>query len=76
MAKAAANDIKRVTQELGGKSANIILDDADLGSSLLSALAVCFHAGQGCALNTRLLVPREKQAKVEELEANIKELGT
>jgi aldehyde dehydrogenase (NAD+) len=44
-----------------------VLDDADLGSSLLSALAVCFHAGQGCALNTRLLVPRERQSEVEEL---------
>ncbi len=66
MARAAQN-VTKVFLELGGKSANIILDDADLGSSLLSALAVCFHAGQGCALNTRLLVPRERQAEVEEL---------
>ena len=66
MARAATN-VTRVFLELGGKSANIILDDADLGNSLLSALAVCFHAGQGCALNTRLLVPRSKQAEVEEL---------
>ena len=63
----ASGTVKKVFLELGGKSANIILDDADLGSSLLSALAVCFHAGQGCALNTRLLVPRDKQAEVEEL---------
>ena len=63
----AAQTVKKVFLELGGKSANIILDDADLGSSLLSALAVCFHAGQGCALNTRLLIPREKQGEVEEL---------
>ena len=63
----AAKTVKKVFLELGGKSANIILDDADLGGSLLSALAVCFHAGQGCALNTRLLVPRGKQAEVEEL---------
>ena len=63
----ASGTVKKVFLELGGKSANIILDDADLGASLLSALAVCFHAGQGCALNTRLLVPREKQAEVEEL---------
>lgn len=63
----ASETVKKVFLELGGKSANIILDDADLGSSLLSALAVCFHAGQGCALNTRLLVPRAKQAEVEEL---------
>ena len=63
----AAQTVKKVFLELGGKSANIVLDDADLGSSLLSALAVCFHAGQGCALNTRLLVPRERQPEVEDL---------
>ena len=63
----AAETVKKVFLELGGKSANIVLDDADLSASLLSALAVCFHAGQGCALNTRLLSPREKQAEVEEL---------
>ncbi len=63
----ASSTVKKVFLELGGKSANIILDDADLSGSLLSSLAVCFHAGQGCALNTRLLVPRAKQAEVEEL---------
>ena len=63
----AAQTVKRVFLELGGKSANIILDDADLESSLLSSLAVCFHAGQGCALNTRLLIPRARAAEVEEL---------
>lgn len=66
MARASVT-VKKVFLELGGKSANIILDDADLGSSLLSTLAVCFHAGQGCALNTRLLIPKSKQAEVEEL---------
>ncbi len=63
----AAQGVKKVFLELGGKSANIILDDADLGSSLLTALAVCFHAGQGCAIHTRLLIPRARQAEVEEL---------
>jgi len=63
----AAQTVKKVFLELGGKSANIILDDADLGSSLLSCLAVCFHAGQGCAIHTRLLVPRSRQADVEAL---------
>ena len=66
MASAAAT-VKKVFLELGGKSANIMLDDADLGVSLLSCLAVCFHAGQGCALNTRLLIPAQRQAEVEEL---------
>ncbi len=63
----AAQTVKKVFLELGGKSANIMLDDADLGASLLSCLAVCFHAGQGCALNTRLLIPRARQAEVEAL---------
>ncbi len=63
----AAETVKKVFLELGGKSANIILDDADLNSSLLSTLAVCFHAGQGCALNTRLLIPGSMQTDVEEL---------
>jgi aldehyde dehydrogenase (NAD+) len=63
----AGETVKKVFLELGGKSANIILDDADLNASLLSALAVCFHAGQGCALHTRLLIPRSKQPEVEQL---------
>ncbi len=63
----AARQVKKVFLELGGKSANIILDDADLGSSLLTALGVCFHSGQGCAIQTRLLIPRDKQPEVEEL---------
>ncbi len=63
----AAQTVKKVFLELGGKSANIMLDDADLGQSLLSALGVCFHAGQGCALHTRLLVPRTRQAEAEEM---------
>ena len=54
----AAQTVKKVFLELGGKSANIMLDDADLGQSLLSCLAVCFHAGQGCAIHTRLLIQR------------------
>lgn len=63
----AAKTVKKVFLELGGKSANIMLDDADLSQSLLSCLGVCFHAGQGCSINTRLLVPRAKQAETEEL---------
>jgi len=66
MARASAT-VKKVFLELGGKSANILLDDADFGSALLSALAVCFHAGQGCAIATRLLVPKNRQAEVEEM---------
>ncbi|BBZ01710.1 aldehyde dehydrogenase [Mycolicibacterium chitae] len=52
-----AESIKKVVLELGGKSANIILDDADLDKVLESVLAgIITHAGQGCALLTRILV--------------------
>ena len=56
----AATTVKKVFLELGGKSANIILDDADFPSALQSGLAVCFHAGQGCAIPTRILLPRSR----------------
>jgi aldehyde dehydrogenase (NAD+) len=58
---AAAPTLKRVFLELGGKSAAIVLDDADLAAAVgACAFSVCIHAGQGCALTTRLLVPRER----------------
>ncbi|MGA3147202.1 MAG: aldehyde dehydrogenase [Acidimicrobiales bacterium] len=55
----AADSLKKVFLELGGKSAFVILDDADLrGAVATAAFTVCTHAGQGCAITTRLLVPR------------------
>ncbi|MEO2168190.1 MAG: aldehyde dehydrogenase family protein, partial [bacterium] len=54
----AAPTLKKVFLELGGKSANIILDDADFASVLPMAAMTCVHAGQGCAITTRLLLPR------------------
>lgn len=58
---AAAPTLKKVFLELGGKSAAIVLDDADLGAAVsTAAFSVCIHAGQGCALTTRLIVPRER----------------
>lgn len=57
---AAAPTLKRVFLELGGKSANIVLDDAKFPEALYSALAVCYHAGQGCSLPTRILLPRQR----------------
>ncbi|WP_068268961.1 aldehyde dehydrogenase [Aldersonia kunmingensis] len=57
---AGAETVKKVFLELGGKSAFVVLDDADIrGAVSMAAFSVCVHAGQGCALNTRLLVPRE-----------------
>ncbi|MBA0126929.1 aldehyde dehydrogenase [Haloechinothrix sp. YIM 98757] len=60
----AARTVKRVFLELGGKSAYVVLDDADLAQACATAgFTVSTHAGQGCALTTRLLVPR---ARVDE----------
>ncbi|MBS0378180.1 MAG: aldehyde dehydrogenase family protein [Proteobacteria bacterium] len=74
MAQAAAG-IKRVFLELGGKSATIVLEDAELPGALLSGLAVCYHAGQGCAIATRLLLPRSRYAEgVEFLRAAFSQL--
>jgi aldehyde dehydrogenase (NAD+) len=56
---AAAPTLKKVFLELGGKSAAIVLDDYDIATAAaLTAFSVCIHAGQGCALTTRLIVPR------------------
>ena len=56
-----ASTLKRLFLELGGKSANIVLDDADFTQALAMAWAgVCTHAGQGCAMQTRLLLPRSR----------------
>jgi aldehyde dehydrogenase (NAD+) len=57
----AAGNLKKVFLELGGKSAFVVLDDADLrGACGTAAFMVCTHAGQGCAITTRLLVPRAR----------------
>ncbi|HAI16025.1 MAG TPA: aldehyde dehydrogenase family protein [Gammaproteobacteria bacterium] len=59
VAKAAADSVKRVTQELGGKSANIILDDADLEKAVRNGVIHCFsNSGQSCNAPTRMLVPK------------------
>ena len=66
VALAAAQSVKRVTQELGGKSANIILDDADLEGAVKEGVQACFrNTGQSCNAPTRMLVPRAKVARVE-----------
>jgi len=57
----AAATIKKVFLELGGKSAFVVLDDADLnGACAVSAFTASMHAGQGCAITTRLVVPRAR----------------
>jgi len=60
MADGAAT-LKKVFLELGGKSAFLVLDDADLaGACSMAAFTASMHAGQGCAITTRLVVPRER----------------
>jgi acyl-CoA reductase-like NAD-dependent aldehyde dehydrogenase len=59
MEKGAAT-MKRLFLELGGKSATIVLDDADLATACLIGIGPCMHAGQGCANPTRLLLPRSR----------------
>jgi aldehyde dehydrogenase (NAD+) len=61
VAVAAAPSVKRVTQELGGKSANIILDDADFEKAVQLGVQECFrNSGQSCNAPTRMLVPRSR----------------
>jgi aldehyde dehydrogenase (NAD+) len=64
VAKNAADTVKRVAQELGGKSANIILDDADLKTAVTNGIRGCFtNSGQSCNAPTRMLVPAAKHAE-------------
>ncbi|HEX2285436.1 MAG TPA: aldehyde dehydrogenase [Mycobacterium sp.] len=69
MADGAAT-IKKVFLELGGKSAFLVLDDADLaGACSVSAFTASVHAGQGCAITTRLVVPRSRYDEAVEVAA-------
>ena len=61
VAQNAAPTVKRVTQELGGKSANIILSDADFSKAVSKGVKSCFsNSGQSCNAPTRMLVPKAK----------------
>ena len=61
VARAAADSVKRVAQELGGKSANLILKDADVGEAVSQGVHYMMgNSGQSCNAPTRILVPREK----------------
>ncbi|MEY2438335.1 MAG: aldehyde dehydrogenase [Acidimicrobiaceae bacterium] len=64
---AAAPTLKKLALELGGKSAMIALDDSDVATAaMMSGLGMCTHAGQGCAMTTRLLVPRSRYEEAVE----------
>jgi acyl-CoA reductase-like NAD-dependent aldehyde dehydrogenase len=64
----AADSIKRVALELGGKSASVILDDADLSSAVKGTLGACFlNSGQTCTAHTRMLVPENRYEEIKDL---------
>jgi acyl-CoA reductase-like NAD-dependent aldehyde dehydrogenase len=64
----ASATVKPVAMELGGKSPNVILDDADMGRAVPDGVAKCFlNSGQTCSALTRMLVPRQQLAEAEEL---------
>ena len=64
----ASATVKRVALELGGKSPNVILDDADFEKAVADGVMKCYqNSGQTCSALTRMLVPREKLAQAEEI---------
>ena len=68
IARAAVDTMKRVTLELGGKSANVLLDDADFDKAIPMAIQACFmNNGQACIAGTRLLVPAHRLEQVKRL---------
>jgi aldehyde dehydrogenase (NAD+) len=77
VAQNAAPTVKRVAQELGGKSANIILDDADFEKAVSRGAAACFdNSGQSCNAPTRMLVPKERLAEAAAIAARQAEATT
>ena len=70
VAEVASQTVKKVSLELGGKSANVILDDADFGRAVTDGVGKCFlNSGQTCTALTRMLVPRDRLAEVEQIAA-------
>lgn len=70
VAEVAAQTVKRVALELGGKSANVILDDADFSKAVSDGVGKCFlNSGQTCTALTRMLVPRNRLAEAEAIAA-------
>jgi acyl-CoA reductase-like NAD-dependent aldehyde dehydrogenase len=68
----ASKDVKPVALELGGKSPNVILDDADLETAVTDGISKCFlNSGQTCSALTRMLVPRDKLAEAEKIAAAV-----
>lgn len=72
VAQRAAPTVKRVAQELGGKSANLLLDDADFETAVTRGVQACFtNAGQSCSIPTRMLVPVSRMGEVAAIAARV-----
>ncbi len=70
VSEVAAATVKPISMELGGKSPNVILEDADLGQAVPDGIGKCFlNSGQTCSALTRMVVPREKLSEAEEIAA-------
>ncbi|HEV2811840.1 MAG TPA: aldehyde dehydrogenase family protein [Solirubrobacteraceae bacterium] len=70
VSEVAAATVKKVALELGGKSPNVILDDADLEKAVVNGIRKCYlNSGQTCSALTRMLVPREQLEVVEQIAA-------
>ncbi len=70
VAEVASQTVKKVALELGGKSPNVILDDADFTKAVADGVGKCFlNSGQTCTALTRMLVPRERLAEAEQIAA-------
>ncbi|HAP76086.1 MAG TPA: aldehyde dehydrogenase family protein [Acidimicrobiaceae bacterium] len=70
VAEVASQTVKKVALELGGKSPNVILPDADLAKAVADGVGKCFlNSGQTCTALTRMIVPRDKLAEVEQIAA-------
>lgn len=70
VAEVASQTVKKVSLELGGKSANVILPDADMAKAVADGVGKCFlNSGQTCTALTRMLVPRDRLAEVEQIAA-------
>tara|TARA_B100001123_G_scaffold248754_1_gene277780 strand:+ start:480 stop:1913 length:1434 start_codon:yes stop_codon:yes gene_type:complete len=75
VAKGAADTVKRVAQELGGKSPNIILEDSDFESAIKRSTEHCFNnSGQSCNAPTRMLVPESRHNEAKEIAKRTAEL--
>ena len=73
----ASQTVKRVALELGGKSANVILEDANLEKAVATGVTMCYlNSGQTCSALTRMLVPRSRLADVEAIATREAEAAT